>query len=205
VRAAIGRFEWDWSTFKLDWTLDGPVPWTAPDARRAPVIHVAESVDELTVSVGELARGLVPELPFLVFGQYAVGDPTRAPAGKETAWAYTHVPHGIEWDERATSELVARVEARLEALAPGFGALVRGRHVLTPSDLEARDASLVGGALNGGTAQLHQQLVFRPIPGLGRAETPVRGLYLASSSAHPGGGVHGAPGAIAARTALRRS
>jgi phytoene dehydrogenase-like protein len=195
----IRSFERDWGTVKADWTLDGPIPWSHPDARRAPVVHVAETVDALSTHTSELFRGLVPERPFLVFGQYSMGDPTRAPACKETAWAYTHVPLGAAIDEDA---FVRRMEDEVERVAPGFRALVRGRHVFTPSELEAANASLVGGAINGGTAQLHQQFVFRPTPGLGRPETPVPRLYLASSSAHPGGGVHGGPGAIAARAAL---
>lgn len=197
VLDAIGRFEHDPATFKLDWTLDGPIPWTAPDARRAPVVHVADSLDELSVTQSELARGLVPTRPFIVMGQYSMADPTRMPAGKEVAWGYTHLPQGAP-----TDGLAERMEERIEALAPGFRGLVRQRRVTTPQELEAADENLRGGALSGGTSQLHQQLVFRPIPGLGRPETPVRGLYLASASAHPGGGVHGGPGAIAARAAL---
>jgi phytoene dehydrogenase-like protein len=106
------------------------------------------------------------------------------------------------WDETETATFVARMEDEIEALAPGFRDLVRARHVHTPRTLEAANHNLVGGAVGGGTAQLHQQLVFRPVPGLARPETVVPGLYLASASAHPGGGVHGAPGAIAARAAL---
>jgi phytoene dehydrogenase-like protein len=195
----LRRFQWDNSTLKVDWALEGPIPWAAEDARRAPVVHIAHSVDELTQTMAELAQRRVPAKPFLVFGQYSVGDPTRCPPGKEVAWAYTHVPQGVELDEEA---LVERMEARVEELAPGFRELVRARHVFSPTGLERANRSLVGGALNGGTAQLHQQLVFRPTSGLGRPETPVKGLYLASSSAYPGGGVHGAPGANAARAAL---
>jgi phytoene dehydrogenase-like protein len=199
VLADIRRFDRDWATVKIEWTLDAPVPWKNPEARRAPVVHIADSVDELTVQTSELARRLVPERPFLIFGQYSMGDPTRAPEGKETAWAYSHVPQGVALDVR---EFAARMEERIEALAPGFQALVRGRHVRGPDELEQANASLIGGGINGGTAQLHQQAIFRPIPGLGRPETPVARLYLASASAHPGGGVHGGPGAIAARAAL---
>jgi phytoene dehydrogenase-like protein len=147
-----------------------------------------------------------------VIGQMGVADPTRSPAGTETAWAYTHVPQRVRadsggelkgvWDFGEAEAFADRVEARIEALAPGFRSLIRGRYVATPPRLEASDANLVGGAVNGGSAQLHQQLVFRPVPGLARAETPVRGLYLGSASAHPGGGVHGACGANAARAAL---
>jgi phytoene dehydrogenase-like protein len=201
VLADLRWFEQDAAIAKVDWALDGPIPWTAEPARRAPTIHVADSVDELTASRAELSRGRAPAHPFLVIGQYSMVDASRCPPGREVAWAYTHLPQG--WNERGTDRLVERIEARIEALAPGFGALVRARHVLRPSELERRDENLVGGAFNGGTAQLHQQLVFRPAPGLGRPETPIRGLYLASASAHPGGGVHGAPGAIAAKAALR--
>jgi phytoene dehydrogenase-like protein len=215
VRRDLRRHQLDASTVKVDWSLDGPIPWRDEEARRAPVVHVADSVDELTQSTAELARGLVPATPFLVLGQYALGgagDPTRCPEGKEVAWAYTHVPQSIRgdaagelagtWDDADVERLVARIEGRVEALAPGFDRLIRARHVLTPRDLEDRDANLVNGALNGGTAQLHQQLFLRPTPGLGRPETPVAGLYLASAAAHPGGGVHGGPGLIAARAAL---
>ncbi len=195
----LRRFTWDWATFKLDWTLDGPIPWSAEPARRAPVVHIAEGIDELTVSAAEIARGLVPTNPFLIFGQYSMGDPTRSPAGKETAWSYTHVPQGAAVD---APELAERIETRVEALAPGFRDLIRGRHVSTAGDLERADENLRGGAVGGGTVQLHQQLVWRPTTGLGRPETPIVGLYLASASAHPGGGVHGGPGAIAARAAL---
>jgi phytoene dehydrogenase-like protein len=199
-RADLDRFELDLATVKVDWTLDGPIPWTAEQARRAPTIHVADSLDELSTTAGELARAVAPTTPFLVMGQYSMVDPSRCPPGKEVAWAYTHLPVGAA----VPDDLVERMEARIEALAPGFGRLVRRRHVLLPADLQARNASLVGGTLGGGTAQLHQTTVFRPLPGLGRPELPVRGLYLGSSSAHPGGGVHGAPGAIAARAALRK-
>jgi phytoene dehydrogenase-like protein len=195
----IGRFDRDWGTVKIDWTLDAPIPWTHAEAPRAPVVHVADSLDALSAFATDLYRGRVPERPFLVLGQYSMGDATRAPAGKETAWGYTHVPPGAAVDRDVIAE---RMEAEVERLAPGFAALVRGRRVWAPDDLEAANPSLVGGALNGGTAQLHQQLVFRPVPGLGRPETPVARLYLASSSAHPGGGVHGGSGAIAARAAL---
>ena len=199
VLGGIRKLELDPATFKLDWTLDGPIAWLSEEARRAPVIHVADSLDELSVTASELARGLVPTDPFLVMGQYSMGDPTRAPEGKETAWAYTHLPQGAD-----PGDLAERMEARVEALAPGFRDLVRQRFVWTPERLESADRNLRGGSLNGGTAQLHQQLVFRPVPGLARPETPIKGLYLASSSAHPGGGVHGGPGAIAAKAALHK-
>ncbi|HEX6476230.1 MAG TPA: NAD(P)/FAD-dependent oxidoreductase, partial [Acidimicrobiales bacterium] len=208
----IKRFEWDPATVKVDWALDGPVPWEAEPARRAGTVHVADSMDELTQWSADLAKGLVPAEPFLIFGQQSLADPTRCPPGTATAWAYTHVPRRIRgdaggdltgaWTPAELDAFADRMETRVEALAPGFRGLVRGRHVASPAHIEAANASLRGGAINGGTAQLHQQLVFRPTPGTGRPETPVTGLFLASSSAHPGGGVHGAPGANAASAAL---
>jgi phytoene dehydrogenase-like protein len=195
----LRRWQWDWATVKLDWALDAPIQWSAQDARRAPVVHIAEGLDELTVSTGELARGLVPRNPFIVFGQYSMADATRMPAGKETAWAYTRVPQDVPVDSAVVAD---RMEGRVEALAPGFRDLIRSRRVRGPADLEREDANLAGGAIGGGTAELYQQLVWRPVTGLGRPETPIAALYLASSSAHPGGGVHGGPGAIAARAAI---
>jgi len=210
----LDRFQLDNSTVKVDWSLDAPIPWIADDARRAGTVHVADGVDALTETTAQLSQKLIPERPFLIVGQYAAADPTRAPEGREVAWAYTHVPQRVRgdaggdgltgaWDAREVDVFVARMEAEIEQRAPGFGALIRRRHVFTPADLEAANPNLLGGAINAGTAQVHQQLVFRPAVGmLGRPETPLRGLYLAGASAHPGGGVHGAAGANAARAAL---
>jgi phytoene dehydrogenase-like protein len=208
----LRRFQYDAATVKVDWALSGPIPWTAADARRSPTIHVAESVDELSVSTGEIARGLIPQVPFLVMGQYSMGDPSRQPAGAETAWAYTHLPQVVRgdaggelsgtWDERDQQLIAERIERRVEALAPGFRDLIQARHVFTPRSMEQANPNLVNGAVNGGTAQMHQQVIFRPVPSVRRSATPVRNLYLASASAHPGGGVHGACGANAARAAL---
>jgi len=208
----LRRFQYDVATVKVDWALGGPVPWTAEPARRAGTVHVGDSLDELSQWACHLATGTIPDRPFLLFGQQGMADPGRSPAGTETAWAYTHVPTRTRrdaggsltgrWDPAEGESFADRIEARVEALAPGFRDLVLGRHVFTPGAMEAADANLVGGSIIGGTAQIHQQLVFRPVPGRGRAETPVRGLYLASASAHPGGGVHGACGSNAARAAL---
>jgi phytoene dehydrogenase-like protein len=139
-------------------------------------------------------------------------DRSRQPQGAETMWAYTHVPHDVRADAAreingplaggALERFADRMEAETERLAPGFRTMIRGRYVAGPAELEAHDASLVGGAVSGGTSQLHQMLCFRPVPGSGRPTTPIGRLYLASSSAHPGGAVHGAPGANAARAAL---
>jgi phytoene dehydrogenase-like protein len=208
----LERFQWDNATVKVDWSLDAPIPWSAAEARRAGTVHIAESMDHLTEGAAQLAMGRIPSRPYLVFGQYSMVDGSRQPAGAETAWAYTHVPQRVKgdaggdltgtWDEREADAFARRMEDQVEAYAPGFRDLIRGRHILTPPGMQSRNESLNDGALNGGTAQLHQQLVFRPIPGLGRPETPIANLFLASASAHPGGGVHGAPGANAVQAVL---
>jgi phytoene dehydrogenase-like protein len=212
VVSDLHEFQWDMSTLKVDWALDGPVPWTAGDARRAGTVHVADDFDNFTEFTAQIAMGCLPSRPFLLFGQQSPVDPTRSPPGTETAWAYTHIPRQVRSDAKGVLDVsdtdswvggfVERMEDRIEALAPGFRALVRGRHVFTPGMLEREDPNLFGGAINGGTSQIHQQLLFRPIPGWGRPETPIAALFLASASAHPGGGVHGAPGANAAQAAL---
>jgi phytoene dehydrogenase-like protein len=212
LRADLARFQWDAGTVKVDWALTAPIPWAAPDARLAGTVHLADSLDHLTRWSADLATHTVPARPFMLLGQQSMTDPSRQPPGAETAWAYTHVPRQIErdaggqisgrWDADDEEAMADRLEDRVEEFAPGFRSSIRARHVFTPPTFEMNNANLNGGAINGGTSQLHQQLVFRPIPGLGRAKTFVKDLYLASASAHPGGGVHGACGANAARAAL---
>lgn len=208
----LRRFQYDNATFKVDWAIDGPIPWKNEHAGRAGTVHVADGLDHLAEGAYQLSSGIVPQRPFLVMGQMTTSDPTRSPSGTESAWAYTHVPQRVRsdaageltgsWDDAEAERFADRMEAEIEAHAPGFRQLIRAREVLTPRTLEAANANLVGGSTNGGTAQLHQQVIFRPTPGLGRPETPVAGVFLASASAHPGGGVHGACGANAARAAL---
>lgn len=211
--ADVSRFAWDSSTIKVDWALSGPVPWASPSAQLAGTIHIADDFDNLTESASQVAMGLLPARPFLIFGQPCVADPSRSPAPGTTAWAYSHVPRRPKGDAAGVIDVsrgeaawvegfVERIESRIENLAGGFRSLVQARHVYGPADLEAADANLDAGAVNGGTAALHQQLLLRPVPGAARPETPISGLYLASASAHPGGGVHGAAGANAARAAL---
>jgi phytoene dehydrogenase-like protein len=188
----LKRFQPDSPTVKVDWALDRPVPWSAPDARRAGTVHVSDGMDGLSIASTEIARGKVPDHPFIVFGQYSMVDPSRMPAGKESAWGYTHIPEGTKWGPGELDRFVERMESEVERMAPGFRDSILDRHVI----------DLPPGVVNQGTAQLHQQLIFRPVPGNGRPETPVEGLYLGSAAAHPGGGVHGGPGHNAARAAL---
>jgi len=212
----LRRFQWDNATVKVDWALSGPIPWRDPECGLAGTVHLGGSVDELTGYTGALSVGAVPARPYLIVGQMTTADASRSPAGTESAWAYTHVPQVVHsdqgaagitgrWDEREVQAVVDRIEAEMERQAPGFGELVMARHVFGPLGLQEANDNLFRGALNGGSAAVHQQLIWRPVPGLGRPELPVDRLYLASSSAHPGGGVHGGPGAIAARVALRNA
>jgi len=202
--ADLTAFQWDNGTIKVDWALSGPVPWKNPAVGRAGTVHLGGDLAALSRYAVDLTDGRTPADPFLLAGQMTTADATRSPAGTETMWAYTHVPRRDHWP---TGDVVAhadRMERVVETYAPGFRDLIAARHVLGPDQFERHNPSLVGGAVNGGTSALHQQLIFRPVPGLGRADTPIDRLYLASSSAHPGGGVHGAPGANAARAALAR-
>lgn len=213
LRRRMSGFEWDPATVKVDWALEGPVPWTDPPDAPPGTVHVADSLEDLATSQMQISNGVVPARPFLLMGQMTTSDPTRSPRGTESVWAYTHVPQQVRsdagcggisgrWDDSDRRRIADRIQARIEEYAPGFGGRVLARRVLAPPDLERIDENLVGGAINGGTASLHQQAVLRPTPGLGRAETPIANLYLASASAHPGGGVHGACGSNAARAAL---
>lgn len=214
VRWGMKKFRLDPSTVKVDWALSAPVPWASAPPAMAGTVHVADSVAQMVEATEQVAAGVVPADPFLLTGQMTTSDPTRSPAGTESLWAYTHVPQPGEhrsdalgqitgrWDHDDLERFGDRIQARIERLAPGFGSTVLARRVLGPHELEARDANLVGGALNGGTSRISQELVLRPVPGAARAEAGVPGLYLASASAHPGGGVHGAPGANAARAAM---
>ncbi len=207
------RFELDPGTVKVDWALDGPVPWATPPPYDAGTVHIADSVDQMVEALSQLSANAIPARPFMLTGQMTKADPTRSPAGTEAMWAYTHVPQQVNrdagdgsvrgtWDRDDVERFADRMQARIEEAAPGFPSRVLARRVLGPREMESRDANLMGGALNGGTSQLHQELIFRPVPGMGRAETRIKGLYLGSASAHPGGGVHGAPGMNAARAAV---
>jgi phytoene dehydrogenase-like protein len=213
VAAGMRYFELDPATVKVDWALEGPVPWLTEPAYSPGTVHIADSLGQMQEALSQVRAGAIPAAPFLLAGQMTTTDPTRSPSGTESFWAYTHVPQQTRsdagdgnvrgtWDQDDRERFADRMQARIERLAPGFGILIQARRVLGPRELEARNANLIGGAIGGGTAQLHQELVFRPVPGLGRAETGVAGLYLGSASAHPGGGVHGAAGSNAARAAL---
>jgi phytoene dehydrogenase-like protein len=203
VRRSISRFRYGWGTFKMDWALAGPVPWLAAEARESAVVHAGDSIEDLTTFTQEVRDGRLPSNPYLVIGQQSLADPSRAPQGAHTLWAYSHVPSFIAdgWDAHREA-FADRVEMRIEGLALGFRKLVRGRAIHSPADLEKMDENLVGGDLGGGTAAVNHQLFFRPLFPYFRYRMPVRGLYLCSASTHPGAGVHGACGFNAARMAI---
>ena len=193
----LNRFRYGPGVFKVDWALDGPVPWAAQGVARAATVHLGGTRAEIVVAEADVAAGRHPDRPFVLFVQHTLFDPSRAPAGKHTAWAYCHVPSGSSVD------MTARIEAQVERFAPGFRDRILARATRDSSALESYDANYVGGDINGGIQDV-RQLIFRPTPRLDPYSTPVRGLYLCSSSTPPGGGVHGMSGYHAARSALRR-
>jgi phytoene dehydrogenase-like protein len=198
---ALRRYRSGPATLKLDWALDGPIPWIAPEARRAGTVHLGGDEDQLLRSAWH--GGQPPERPFMLLGQQSIADPTRAPDGKHTGWGYIRGPQSAEWvGER--DRLVERMEAHVERFAPGFRDLILARHVLAPADLQRRNANLIGGDVGGGSYRLGQ-VVFRPVARPIPYATPVRGLYIASAATFPGGAVHGVAGRAAAALAIRRA
>jgi len=196
-RRRLERWRYAPGVFKLDWALDGPVPWADPALGGAGTVHVGGTAARVVASEAAVHRGRIPAEPLVLVVQPSAADPTRAPAGKHTVWAYIHVPNG--WAGDAT----ALVESRIEAFAPGFRERILGRHAFTPAALEAWDANLVGGDVGGG-ANDWRQLFARPRLSFHPWRTPLPGVYLASASVLPGGGAHGMAGWNAARDALRR-
>ncbi|MCO1580576.1 NAD(P)/FAD-dependent oxidoreductase [Crossiella sp. SN42] len=201
----LARFAFDDATVKVNWALSTPIPWLAPEAHGAAVVHLGADLNGLSRFATDLACGVEPNHPFVLLGQMTTADPTRSPEGTEAVWAYFHVPRGLDWTPDRLHRYTDLVESLLERHAPGFRSRILGRAVQAPPDLQGRNPSLVEGSVNAGSTALSQQLVFRPVPGLGRADTPVDRLYLAGAGAHPGGAVHGGPGANAARAALARN
>jgi phytoene dehydrogenase-like protein len=197
-RRALGRYRYGPGVCKLDWALDGPIPWRAESCSRAATLHLGGTLDEIAYSEQEVWHGRHPERPYVLLAQQTPFDPTRAPESKDTAWAYCHVPNG------SAVEMTDRIEAQVERFAPGFRDRIIGRSVITATAMEGYNANYVGGDINGG-AQDIRQLFTRPTLRVVPYATPVDGLYICSSSTPPGGGVHGLCGYHAARAALRRS
>ena len=193
----LGRYRYGPGVFKIDWALGGPIPWTDPHVLQASTVHLGGTLDEVAASEAAVWRGEHPERPFVLLIQQSQLDPTRAPEGKHTGYAYCHVPAG------STTDLTQAVERQVERFAPGFRDRILARHTMNTADLERHNPALVGGAITGGVADLGQ-LFARPVARWNPYATPNSRLFLCSSSTPPGGGVHGMAGYHAARAALRR-
>jgi phytoene dehydrogenase-like protein len=196
-RAQLERFRYGSGVFKVDYALAGPIPWTAPACRETATVHLGGSMEEIVESEAVVAAGGHPERPFVIAAQPSLFDPTRAPAGKHTGWAYCHVPHA------SGEDMTERIEAQIERFAPGFRDLVLARHTLSATDMEEYNENYVGGDIGGGS-YLGLQLFLRPALQPSPYATPDPRLYICSSSTPPGAGVHGLCGYFAARSALRR-
>jgi phytoene dehydrogenase-like protein len=191
----LRRYRYGPGVFKIDFALDGPIPWKARECLRAGTVHVGGTPDEIAAAERSVWRGVIPEQPFVLLAQQSLFDETRAPAGKHTAWAYCHVPSGCDAD------MTGRIEAQIERFAPGFRDRILARHTYTPGELESYNANYIGGDINGGVQDL-RQLFTRPTVRIDPYSTPTSGLYICSSSTPPGGGVHGLCGYFAAQSAL---
>jgi phytoene dehydrogenase-like protein len=194
---ALRRYRYGPGVFKVEWALEGPVPWRAQESARAGTVHIGGAAAEIVESEEAVWRGETAERPYMIVAQQSVFDDTRAPSGKHTLWAYCHVPNG------STVDMTERMEAQIERFAPGFRERILARHVMSPADVEAHNPNYVGGDINGGVQDL-RQLYTRPAVRLNPYTTPADGLYICSSATPPGGGVHGMCGLHAARAALRR-
>ncbi|HYK98911.1 MAG TPA: NAD(P)/FAD-dependent oxidoreductase [Candidatus Acidoferrales bacterium] len=197
-RRALRRYRRGPGVFKVDYAIDGPIPWRAADCARAGTVHLGGTFAELAASERAVWRGEAPERPFVLVGQQSLFDDTRAPAGKHTVWAYCHVPNG------STTDMTTRIESQLERFAPGFRERVLGRHVSAPADVERANANDLGGDISNGS-HAGVQLLMRPRISLDPYATSARDIYLCSAATPPGGGVHGMCGYHAARSALRRA
>jgi phytoene dehydrogenase-like protein len=195
-RRALKRYRYGPGVFKVDFALDGPVPWKAQECLRTGTVHLGGTLDEISAGEAAIWRGEQPERPFILLAQQSLFDRTRAPEGKHTVWAYCHVPNG------STFDMTGRIEGQIERFAPGFRDRILAKNAMGPADLERVNANLVGGDINGGVMDF-RQLFTRPMPQPNPYSTPAKGLYICSSSTPPGGGVHGMCGYFAARSALR--
>jgi len=191
----LQRYRYGPGVFKIDFALDGPVPWKAVECTRAGTVHLGGTLAEIAAAESAVWKGEHPEKPYVLVAQQSLFDPTRAPEGKHTLWTYCHLPNG------STFDMTGRIESQIERFAPGFRDHILARHVATPIDLEHYNANFVGGDINGGVEDLWQ-LFTRPTMRLVPYSTPAKGIYICSSSAPPGGGVHGMCGYFAAQAAL---
>lgn len=195
-RNQLAAYRYGPGVCKVDYALSGPIPWTAKDCRRAGTIHLGGSMEEISMSENRVWSGEHPEKPFVLLAQQSLFDDLRSPAGKHTAWAYCHVPHG------STRDVSEQITAQVERFAPGFRDLILAKHVFTASEMQDYNSNYIGGDINGGV-QDWRQLFTRPVPRWSPYSMPVKGMYICSSSTPPGGGVHGMCGYHAARKAIK--
>jgi phytoene dehydrogenase-like protein len=194
-RRRLARFRYGPGVFKMDWALSAPVPWRARECARAGTLHLGGAFADIADGERAAWEGRVHDTPYVLLVQPTICDPSRAPAGKHTLWAYCHVPNG------STEDMTARMENQIERYAPGFRDCILARHAMAPAEMERRNANLIGGDIGGGACDL-AQMFMRPVFSLNPYATPLPGVYLCSSSTPPGVGVHGMCGFFAARTAL---
>jgi phytoene dehydrogenase-like protein len=196
-RRQLRRYRYGPGVFKVDWALDGPVPWRAGECHMAGTVHLGATIEEIALSEHDVHSGRHPERPFVLIAQQSLFDPTRAPDGKHTLWGYCHVPNG------STVDMTSRIEGQIERFAPGFTDRILARSVMGPSQFEQYNANYIGGDINGGIQDL-RQLFTRPAIRIDPYATSDPATFICSSSTPPGGGVHGMSGYHAARSVLRR-
>jgi phytoene dehydrogenase-like protein len=194
-KGQLQRFKYGMGVFKVDFALDGPVPWKAPQCLQAGTVHLGNTLGEIAAGEQAIFEGKHPEKPYVLLAQQSLFDPTRAPQGKHTLWAYCHVPNG------STKDMTSVIENQIERFAPGFRDRIIGKHVMNTSDFERYNSNYIGGDINGGRQDI-TQLFTRPVLKLSPYRTSSKGLYICSSSTPPGGGVHGMCGYHAAKRAL---
>ena len=192
----LKKFRYGMGVFKIDWALDAPIPFTATECRKAGTVHLGNTLEEIVTSEQMAFEGKHPEKPFVLLAQQSLFDPTRAPEGKHTAWAYCHVPHGSEKD------MTDIIEQQVERFAPGFRDLIIGRHTMNSAEMQQYNPNYIGGDINGGVMDI-RQLFTRPVLRASPYRTSEKGIYICSSSTPPGGGVHGMCGYYAAKRALK--
>jgi phytoene dehydrogenase-like protein len=192
----LRRYRYGPGVFKIDYALDGSIPWKAEECLRAGTVHVGGTLSEITASERAVVQGEHPEKPFVLVAQQSLFDPTRAPEGKHTVWAYCHVPNG------STFDMTESIESQIERFAPGFRDRILAKSTMTPLEVERYNANYIGGDINGGVQDLWQ-FFTRPTIRLVPYSTPAKNIFICSSSTPPGGGVHGLCGYYAAQAALR--
>jgi phytoene dehydrogenase-like protein len=182
--------------FKIDWALHSPIPFTAPECRKAGTLHLGNSFTEIAAGELQISKGMVVDRPFVLLAQPSLFDASRAPKEKHTAWAYCHVPNGSQAD------MTVAIEQQVERFAPGFRDTILAKHTMNALQVQAYNPCYVGGDINGGVSDI-TQLFTRPALGFSPYRTAAKGIYICSSSTPPGGGVHGMCGYYAAKRALK--